>query len=130
MSTNGGYSKPKPKSQSVRAGLLFPVGRVKRHVRERAANGMRVGRGTPVFLAAVLEKLVAQVIERAGRLAQEAKRTRIVPLHLKAAVCNHVDLNPLFNKVVFPRTSSIPVVRREIQAGAGAGAAAAGFTSE
>ena len=57
----GGKAKAKAKSRSFRAGLQFPVGRVHRFLRKgHYAN--RIGSGAPVYLAAVLEYLSAEIL--------------------------------------------------------------------
>ncbi len=53
------------KSHSIKAGLQFPVGRVARFLR-KGRFAARVGSGAPIFLAAVLEYLVAEILELAG----------------------------------------------------------------
>jgi len=50
----------KAKSRSSRAGLQFPVGRIHRMLR-KGNYAERVGAGAPVYLAAVLEYLAAEV---------------------------------------------------------------------
>jgi histone H2A len=54
-------SSSKAVSKSSRAGLQFPVGRVGRLLRH-AHYTERVGAGAPVYLAAVLEYLAAEVL--------------------------------------------------------------------
>ena len=58
----GAKTKSKPKSRSSRAGLQFPVGRTHRLLRN-GNYSERVGDGAPVYLAAVLEYLSAEVLE-------------------------------------------------------------------
>lgn len=71
-------SAAKPVSRSSKAGLQFPVGRLARFMKEgRFAE--RVGAGAPVYMAAVLEYLAAEVLELAGNAARDNKKTRIVP---------------------------------------------------
>ena len=55
----------KSKSRSSRAGLQFPVGRIHRLLR-KGNYGERVGAGAPVYLAAVLEYLSAEILELAN----------------------------------------------------------------
>jgi histone H2A len=57
----GGGPKKKPVSRSVKAGLQFPVGRIGRFLK-KGRYAQRVGSGAPVYLAAVLEYLAAEVI--------------------------------------------------------------------
>ena len=57
----GGGPKKKPVSRSMKAGLQFPVGRIGRYLK-KGRYSQRVGSGAPVYLAAVLEYLAAEVI--------------------------------------------------------------------
>jgi histone H3/H4 len=75
-----GKSKGKAKSRSSRAGLQFPVGRLHRHLR-KGNYAERVGAGAPVYLAAVLEYLAAEVLELAGNAARDNKKSRLA-LHI------------------------------------------------
>lgn len=67
----------KAKSRSNRAGLQFPVGRIHRLLR-KGNYAERVGAGSPVYLGAVLEYLVAEVLELAGNAARDNKKTRLI----------------------------------------------------
>ena len=82
-----GKVRAKAKSRSSRAGLQFPVGHVHRHLR-KVNYAERVGAGAPVYLAAVLEYLTAEILELAGNAARDNKKTRIIPRHLQLAVRN------------------------------------------
>ena len=64
----GGKARAKGKSRSSRAGLQFPVGRIHRLLR-RGNYSERVGAGAPVYMAAVMEYLAAEVLELAGNAA-------------------------------------------------------------
>ena len=81
----GGKVKGKAKSRSNRAGLQFPVGRIHRLLR-KGNYAERVGAGAPVYLAAVMEYLAAEVLELAGNAARDNKKTRIIPRHLQVSV--------------------------------------------
>ena len=52
-------------TQSFRAGLVFPVGRIGRYIREKCPH-LKVGKTGPVFMAAVIEYLCAEILEIAG----------------------------------------------------------------
>jgi len=95
---NGGKTKAKSKSRSSRAGLTFPVSRIHRHLRE-GNYAERVGAGAPVYLAADLEYLAAEVLELAGNVARDSKKTRITPRHLQFTVRNDEELNKLLSDV-------------------------------
>ncbi len=94
-------------SRSSRAGLQFPVGRIHRHLREgRYAD--RIGAGAPVYLAAVLEYLTAEILELAGNAARDNKRTRIIPRHIQLAVRNDEELNRLLGGVTIASGGVMP----------------------
>ncbi len=79
-------------SQSVRAGISFPIGRIGRYMRSKKYS-TRTGAGAPVFLGAVLEYLCAEVLESAGDVCKESGRSRIAPRHIELAVRSDNDLN-------------------------------------
>ena len=81
-------------SKSAKAGLQFPVGRIARFMKV-GRFAQRVGAGAPVYLAAVLEYLAAEVLELAGNAARDNKKTRIVPRHIQLAIRNDEELNKL-----------------------------------
>ncbi|XP_044316743.1 uncharacterized protein LOC123037940 [Drosophila rhopaloa] len=93
-----GKVKGKAKSRSNRAGLQFPVGRIYRLLR-KGNYAERVGAGAPVYLAAVMEYLAAEVLELAGNAARDNKKTRIIPRHLQLAIRNDEELNKLLSGV-------------------------------
>ena len=131
-------TKAKTVSGSKKAGIQFPVGRIRRHLRElvsgalpvkkpdrtpRASRGSRATRregtkggagaaaakakkakhsgprlaaGTPVYLAAVIEYLVAEIMELAGNAAKDNHRKRIIPRYILLAVKCDEELSKVF----------------------------------
>src|ERR1700712_3497466 len=97
----------KAQSRSARAGLQFPVGRISRFLRRGRYAG-RIGGGAPVYLAAVLEYLCAEILELAGNAARDNKRTRIIPRHIQLAVRNDEELNKLLAGVTIASGGVLP----------------------
>jgi histone H2A len=68
----------------------------------------RIGAGAPVYLAAVLEYLAAEVLELAGNAARDNKKTRIVPRHIQLAVRNDEELSKLLAGVTIAEGGVLP----------------------
>ena len=106
----GGKVKGKAKSRSSRAGLQFPVGRIHRLLR-KGNYAERVGAGAPVYMAAVMEYLAAEVLELAGNAARDNKKTRIIPRHLQLAIRNDEELNKLLSGVTIAQGGVLPNIQ-------------------
>ena len=102
-----GGSKKKATSRSAKAGLQFPVGRVHRHMK-LGRYASRIGAGAPVYLAAVLEYMAAEVLELAGNAARDNKKSRIVPRHITLAVRNDEELNKFLGGVTVAAGGVLP----------------------
>ena len=102
-----GKSGKKATSKSSKAGLQFPVGRIGRFLK-KGKYATRVGAGAPVYLAAILEYLTAEILELAGNAARDNKKTRIVPRHIQLAVRNDEELNKLFGSVTIAQGGVLP----------------------
>lgn len=102
-----GKDGKKTQSKSSKAGLQFPVGRIGRFLK-KGKFATRVGAGAPVYLAAILEYLTAEVLELAGNAARDNKKTRIVPRHIQLAVRNDEELNKLFGGVTIAQGGVLP----------------------
>ena len=103
----GKASATKSVSRSARAGLQFPVGRIARFLRA-GRYAQRVGSGAPVYLAAVLEYLAAEVLELAGNAAKDNKKSRIVPRHIQLAVRNDEELARLLANTTIAAGGVLP----------------------
>ena len=109
-------------SRAARAGLQFPVGRIARFMKQ-GRHAERVGAGAPVYLAAVLEYLAAEVLELAGNAAKDNKKSRIVPRHIQLAIRNDEEPNRLLAATtiaaggVLPSIHTFLIPRKEKQGG-------------
>lgn len=111
--TSSDRIKGTQQSRSQRAGLSFPVGRISRYFR-RARYAARVGAGAPVYLAAVLEYLAAEILELAGNAARDNKRTRITARHIQLAVRNDEELNKLLGAVTVASGGVLPNINSKL----------------
>jgi histone H2A len=102
-----GKGGKKAVTKSAKAGLQFPVGRVARYLKA-GKYATRVGAGAPVYLAAVMEYLTAEVLELAGNAARDNKKTRIIPRHLQLAIRNDEELNKLLGGVTISAGGVLP----------------------
>ena len=103
----GGRGEKKSTTSSAKAGLQFPVGRIGRYLRQ-GKYATRMGAGAPVYLAAVLEYLCAEILELAGNAARDNKKSRIVPRHITLAVKNDEELNKLLGGVTIASGGVLP----------------------
>ncbi|XP_075251559.1 histone H2A-like [Convolutriloba macropyga] len=100
----------KRKTRSSRAGLQFPVGRITRLLK-KGNYSERVGVGAPVYLAAVLEYLTAEILELAGNAAKDNKKSRVIPRHLQLAIRNDEELNKLLQGVTIAQGGVLPNIQ-------------------
>lgn len=105
--------KGKSKSRSRRAGLNFPVGRIHRLMR-KGNFSERIGAGTPVYLAAVLEYLIGEVLDLSGNAARDNKKTKISPRHLQLVIRTDEELNKLFSGVTISQGGVLPNIPAEL----------------
>ncbi|XP_057425854.1 histone H2A-like [Lotus japonicus] len=104
-----GGLKKKPVSRSEKAGLQFPVGRIGRYLK-KGRYAKRVGTGAPVYMAAVLEYLTAEVLELSGNAALDNKKKRISPRHILLAIRNDGELGKLLDGVTIAHGGVVPKI--------------------
>lgn len=95
------------RSRSKRAGIVFPVGRIQRLLKD-GGYAERIGAGAAVYLAAVLEYLTAEIMELAGNAARDNNKMRILPRHIQLAVRNDEELSRLLHGVTISQGGVLP----------------------
>ena len=89
----------KQQSKSNRAGLNFPVGRIARMLK-KGRYAERLGIGAPVYLAAILEYLVAEILEVSVMVVKQNKKARIVPRYIFLGLKEDDEFKKLFSKTI------------------------------
>lgn len=84
-----------PFSQAV---IQFPAGRI-HCFQHKGEYAYRDGAGAPVYMAAVMEYLTAEVLELSVNVVCDNKKTRIIPRHIQLASRNDMELNKLLRGV-------------------------------
>eukprot|EP00112_Aurelia_sp_Birch-Aquarium-sp1_P021980 Seg6049.2 transcript_id=Seg6049.2/GoldUCD/mRNA.D3Y31 product="Core histone macro-H2A.1" protein_id=Seg6049.2/GoldUCD/D3Y31 len=113
MSGRATAKRSKRKTKSARAGIIFPVGRVYRYIR-KCTHHQRIGVGAPIYTAAVMEYLCAEILELAGNAARDNKKTRITPRHILLAIANDLELHKLLQGVTIPQGGVVPHINPEL----------------
>ena len=102
-------------TMSKRAGLSFPVVRIRRHLRDARPGGtVRIGETAPVYLASVLEYLSAELLEMAGNAARDNHHKRITPRHITLAIGSDEELNKLLKGVHVSQGGSVPFIHANL----------------
>jgi len=112
MSGRGKVKKPstgKRSTKSAKAGLVMPVSRIHRYLK-RGRYSPKTSVGASVYLAAVIEYLVAEVNELAGNAAKANKRKTITPRHIMLGVRNDAELNELCKHVHISYGGVLPCI--------------------
>ena len=105
----GGKVCAKAKTRSSRAGLQF-LWAESTACSKRATTQNALGLVHPCTWA-VLEYLMAKILELAGNVARDKKKTRIIPRHLQLAIRNEEELNKLLGGVTIAQGGVLPNIQ-------------------
>ncbi|VDM99249.1 unnamed protein product [Thelazia callipaeda] len=95
------------RARSSRAVSNYAVRRVRRMLRESTHAG-HVSSGVPVYLAAILECLTKELLERAANVALNNRDTSIDLRHLQLAARHDQELNALLAGVTISQDGVLP----------------------
>ena len=112
---NSGAGEVKKRaSMAQKAKLTFPVARIHRSLKN-GRYAARVGAGSAVYLAAVLEYLTAEkLIECSVNFMVEGGKKRITPRHIQLAIHSDQDLCQLLRNVTISSGGVWPHIRSEL----------------
>ena len=118
-----GVGRGSKRSRSNKSGLIFSVSTAEHLIRRfnegaHTDGGMgspkwqllRVGKNAPVYLAAVLEYLAAEILELGGNVSRENKKTNNNNRHVELGIKNDEELNKLFSGISF--NGVVPYIHR------------------
>lgn len=80
----------------------------------KATHRYRIGSGAPVYLAAVIEYLTAEILELAGNAARDNRKARVTPRHILLAVANDEELHQLLKHVTIASGGVLPQIHPEL----------------
>lgn len=118
-------NKEQAKSRASRAGLVFPVARIHSKLKHMVPANSRVGGAAAVFMAAVIEYMVAELCELAGNAAKQAanrgekvaekRRTRINPRSIQFAINGDQEFAELLRTVTLSGGGVIPLTDQKLK---------------
>ncbi|XP_012882186.1 PREDICTED: histone H2A-Bbd type 1-like [Dipodomys ordii] len=111
QSVNALKPKKHPVSRSARAELLFPVSRMDRFLR-KGNYARRLTSSTPVFLAGVLEYLVSNILDLAGKEAHNNGKKYIRPEHVKKVIQRKKHLRLFFQDTMQTLNVEMPKLKK------------------
>jgi len=87
-------------SLSSKAGIIFPVTRIKNTWMKKSATAPRIGKTAAVYLSAVLEYITAEILELAGNITKEHHKKRITDRMILLSIRNDDELDKLSQDMV------------------------------
>ena len=99
-------------SKSSRAGLVLPVGRIKRYIK-RVTPIKTLTYVTDVAMTAAIEYTIMELINCATSQAASVKKKMITPRQLFCAIQEDADFAHLFGDIIVQHSGALPIIRKE-----------------
>ena len=106
-------TRSKPVTAATRAGTMFPPGRLNRMMR-RLRLSERSSFSAGVYMAAVLEYVVAEVLELAGSQAHNRNRKTITPKDINLGIRGDDELNKLMCNATIAEGSRVQHIEEQL----------------
>ena len=92
-------------STALRAGLMFPPGKIRQHfisliLITKEYSDLKYSKCGFIYLAAVVEYLMAEILELAGSVARTCKRSRVTIEHINKAILQDTELSIIYTKFI------------------------------
>lgn len=100
-------------SGAAKAGLIFPVGRIRKYLKQ-LEPGHRHSNKSAVYVAAVLEYLIVELLECSKAFTVADKRKRITPRHIRQCIGTDPDFMKLLGDVIIREGGSIPYIHEAL----------------
>jgi len=97
-------------SKSERSGLIFPVSRVANIMKTYMKNDRLSGESS-IYLTAVLEYIIAEILELASHSAKDFKKKRISTKHIADAIRNDSELGKILEDITLSGNNANPSKR-------------------
>lgn len=85
--------------KSFKAGLIFPVGRIARYLKE-GQYSKKITDKCVIYFTAILEFIISQVINSSVKVTKKNNKRVIKPKYIQIAISNDVDLSVLLNNIM------------------------------
>ncbi|KAE9391317.1 histone-fold-containing protein [Gymnopus androsaceus JB14] len=105
--------KNKKLSQTARAGLVFSVARTRRMLKSHSPE-KRLTTTSSVYLASVVEYLLAEILELAGNACRDNRKKLITPRFIQLAVKNDDEFCQLLKHVTIIQGGVLPYVHPQL----------------
>lgn len=104
---DGQKKKKKSVTKQAKAGLVLPVSRINKTM--KVQSGLkRIGGSAPVYMTAVLEYLVGEILELAGDHTAGSNRKRVTPEDVVLAIRSDSELSKLCGGVAMYINDKLP----------------------
>ena len=99
------------RTKSSKAGLVFPVGRIKRYLRPYSE---RISDTAAVYFTGVLEYMCAEMLEKSGSITKDLNKKIIIPRHIQLFIKDDEEIDKLLSDVTIPSVGVPPNIHMSL----------------